>query len=1000
MLELINVRKLYTTKAGDTAALNGVSITFPDTGMVFITGKSGSGKTTMLNVIGGLDGIDEGDIIIEGKKFSEFTRADYDSYRNTFVGFIFQEYNLLPEYTVAKNISMANELQGKVTDYEELENLLELVDIGGYGSRKISELSGGQKQRVAIARALIKNPQIIMADEPTGALDSATGIQVMETLKKLSKEKLIIVVSHDLELAEKYADRIVRLVDGQIVEDVTITDVEFRGSFYENKNEITVKSGGDLSKEQTDSLINAIKNKKKITVTDTISIREREQTKPIKVERATKSVKLINSKMKLKSAIELGLKSLFVKPFRLIITILLSVIAFSVFGLFDTVASFTGAKIVANNLREATYSAIAVNATISNDNYTGEGLKLSKQYVDDLNKKTGYNFRGIYDIVDAENVDAMNSRANLNREYLINKIESRSIDRPQGAGADYYNMNISGYVEFKNSEINFETGVIDENGFNYKIMNYENSAYPVYQGQEENAPVQVAISNLTAEAICYWHNKMGRVEEKFEAKDLIGKHIYLSAVQNKAFVITAIIDCGEIPEKYNTFKTTISNEDTIMLKQDLLAYLNSSCYLNFFVGEGYVEAMQKKNNRIVTYVDNYFGTEYTADVSGKIGSSKTPNVTSFRYYSEKDFTKDNVFLFDVKKDDDPIDPQLSGDETLVHINNLEFLFKNELSTIIYNENDVEDVKYIEAVIRAREAISQMRNVENTYAKKREAFNAFNECLDVIFEGLNKRGLGVALDQNNDGLRDLKTITIKNRKDGNIIDEDTKILNVKGIYFGVDTDYRVVSHERANLGALVLSESGLKSFGISLEQGHYSRIISPNVQSRTAANALAKYMTNDNGIKLNWHANNVLNAVEEAKVIVKQFSNLFLYISLALALFAVFMLFNYISTSIVSKRQSIGVLRALGADGKNIFEMFITESLIINGILSCIVANFACYFVNTYVIEVMNITISFALFGLRQVLVILCASIVTGILSSIIPIIRIAKEKPVELIRKV
>ncbi len=1009
MLELINVKKVYTTKAGDTAALNGVSITFPKTGMVFITGKSGSGKTTMLNVIGGLDGIDEGEIVIEGKKFSEFTSADYDSYRNTFVGFIFQEYNLLPEYSVAKNIGMANELQGKKVDDLELENLLELVDIAGYGTRKISQLSGGQKQRVAIARALIKNPQIIMADEPTGALDSVTGIQVMETLKKLSKQKLIIVVSHDLELAEKYGDRIVKLVDGQIVEDISLVDVEFNGSLYENDSEVTIKSGGDLTQEETETLVGAIKAQKKITIADTIAIRERRQTKKIKAEVPKEPVKLINSKMKLKTAVDLGLKSLFVKPVRLAITVFLSVIAFAVFGLFDSVASFTGSRIVASSLKNEAYPTITLNATINGGGYSGEKLKLSQSYIDELNKKTGYNFRGVYDINDSENVDLMTGRPYVNKTYSIQSIVisspgTRGIDNPQGVGLNYYNLKVSGYVEFKNSEINKETGVIDEGGFNYKIMDYENSAYPVYSTNDNNLGneadpnavkgeiLQVAISNHTADAICYWHNKMGRYDEKLEPKDLIGKHIFLSSSSSKAHLITAIIDCGEIPEKYDVLKTIVSSDKTLMLEKDLYTYLNSCGFLNLFVGEGFIEGAQRKNNRVVTYIDSYLDTQYSANISGPSDKS---HISSFRYYNENEFTSENVLLFDLGKDKNPIAPQLKEDEALIHINNLEALFKNEFN-VVYEES-----KYSEALTLALRAITTMRKSAE-YPAKREAMNTFNEQLDILFEYLNDRMPGL-YDNNNDNARDLKTITIQTRIDGDLIQEQTKVFKIKGVYFNVNNDLRVSPTNRSNIGALVLSEKALKSIGVTLEQGHFSKIIAPSIQNNKSTNALASYMTIDDGIKLNWHENNVLNSVEEARYVVKQFSDLFLYAGLALAVFAVFMLFNYISTSIISKRQSIGILRALGADGKNIFEMFITESLIIsiiNGIFASIVAYFACQIVNDYVVNIMNIPLTFALFGLRQVIVIVCVSLVTGILSSLLPIIKIAREKPVELIRKV
>ena len=161
--------------------------------MVFITGKSGSGKTTLLNIIGSLDNFTSGEILIKNKSTAEFTKSDYDAYRNTYIGFVFQEYNLLDNMTIEKNIMLATELQGIKDNKEKVEEILDKVDLHDIAQRKPQELSGGQRQRVAIARALVKNPTIIMADEPTGALDSENSLQVMQLLKKLSKEKLVIL---------------------------------------------------------------------------------------------------------------------------------------------------------------------------------------------------------------------------------------------------------------------------------------------------------------------------------------------------------------------------------------------------------------------------------------------------------------------------------------------------------------------------------------------------------------------------------------------------------------------------------------------------------------------------------------------------------------------------------------------------------------------------------------------------------------------------------------
>lgn len=220
MLEAINLKKTYKVKGGEPVeALKGVNLSFADTGMVFILGKSGSGKSTLLHILGGLDRMDEGEIVLDGKSSEKYTEKDWDEYRNRNIGFIFQEYNLLAEFSVKDNISIALQLQGeKVTD-EKIAEVLKRVELEGIEKRRPTQLSGGQRQRVAIARALIKNSKIIFADEPTGALDEATGNSILQLLKELSKDKLVIVVSHDREFAEKYGDRIIEIADGLIVRD-------------------------------------------------------------------------------------------------------------------------------------------------------------------------------------------------------------------------------------------------------------------------------------------------------------------------------------------------------------------------------------------------------------------------------------------------------------------------------------------------------------------------------------------------------------------------------------------------------------------------------------------------------------------------------------------------------------------------------------------------------------------------------------------------------------
>lgn len=205
-------------------ALKDVTLSFPERGLVFIVGRSGSGKTTLLNLIGGLDRPSAGEVIVDGKPTKDFGTSDYEIYRNMLVGYVYQEYNLIGMYSVGANIALAGEMQGRKVSCKEVDELLrklELVDSNGLTlyDRKISDLSGGQKQRVSIARALIKRPEILLADEPTGALDSKTGEKLYELLEDLSRDRLIVVVTHDDVSAEEYGERIIELEDGCVISE-------------------------------------------------------------------------------------------------------------------------------------------------------------------------------------------------------------------------------------------------------------------------------------------------------------------------------------------------------------------------------------------------------------------------------------------------------------------------------------------------------------------------------------------------------------------------------------------------------------------------------------------------------------------------------------------------------------------------------------------------------------------------------------------------------------
>lgn len=235
MLELKNIKKSYKTGEFVQHALKGVSLTFDRNEFVCILGASGSGKTTLLNIIGGLDRYDSGDLIINNMSTKKFNDNLWDAYRNNCVGFIFQSYNLIGHLSVLENVEMSLTLSGVKNKKEKALNALDRVGLKDHAYKKPNQLSGGQMQRVAIARAIVNNPEVILADEPTGALDTKTSKQIMELIKEISKEKLVIMVTHNPDLAKKYATRIIEVKDGEVISDSLPKEK------YKDKNNIEIK---------------------------------------------------------------------------------------------------------------------------------------------------------------------------------------------------------------------------------------------------------------------------------------------------------------------------------------------------------------------------------------------------------------------------------------------------------------------------------------------------------------------------------------------------------------------------------------------------------------------------------------------------------------------------------------------------------------------------------------------------------------------------------------
>lgn len=553
MLEVLNLTKVYKTKGGvDVRALDGVSLRFPERGMVFLLGKSGSGKSTLLNVCGGLDTPTSGEIVVKGRSSREFSQSDFDSYRNTFIGFIFQEYNILNEFSVEDNIALALELQGKPKDKEAVAALLEQVDLTGYAHRKPNTLSGGQKQRIAIARALIKSPEIIMADEPTGALDSNTGKQVFDTLKKLSRDKLVIIVSHDRDFAEQYGDRIIELKDGKILSDVTKT-VEEQTAISENVTAVgstlCVKQGASLSERDFDKIrdflksassdvvitggereVKAFREANRMTADGAQEVfRDTEEGCIPKKTYKEEDSRFIRSKLPMRHAAKIGLSGLKTKPFRLAFTAFLCTVAFILFGLLSTLTFYDSTGTFRQTLVDSDYTT----------------LKLGKTYRS-VEKSFEYG-------------ELTRTRTSLGNATNLSAADIRALSTELGTSA-FGGVYVDATVSVQTPAAYYNTSI--------KALASATEAAPVLgdiEGEYPDAEGEIAISSYLAGALVATKVLLesGDAFSARSTSDLIGKRIPIDLTNRsngeEIYTVVGIFPSPAVPERFEALENGEGN---------------------------------------------------------------------------------------------------------------------------------------------------------------------------------------------------------------------------------------------------------------------------------------------------------------------------------------------------------------------------------------------------------------------------------------------------------
>ncbi len=1069
MLEVRNLVKTYKltekSKTKEVVALNNVSITFPETGLIFLLGKSGSGKSTLLNAIGGLDTFDKGEIIIKGRSSKSFSQSDFDSYRNTFIGFIFQEYNVLEEFTVAKNLALAIELQGKEATKEKVNELLEMVEMKEFAKRKPNQLSGGQKQRVAIARALIKNPEIIMADEPTGALDSKTGKQVMDTLKQLSKTKLVIIVSHDREFAEIYGDRIIELKDGEILQDITKKEVEAVKtasgvSVIENEL-IHIKKGQKLSKEDMQIIFDAI-NANSEEGDTIISLSERANADMKKANAITddgnkevfrntekedvktkeydpKKFRLIKSKLKFKDSFKMGASSLKHKKGKLVFTILLSFIAFTIFGVIDTLASFNRPNAVWSTVETLNKPYVILQK--GTDWGDGSAAKMPTSQADKDALKE------LYPDIELLNVHSTSSWTWYGSPWSNPDMATiRSSDDLVTDGTILTTPSASGIMYLPEEYLT---------KFNLTLV----------AGRMPERIGELAISKIAFDGFKALNN-----EKITEYSDLLDQYsnVYFG---DKNYTVVGIVDDGTDLSQYSSISSEELNGNDNLKKEivkKIMYNLTSMAYISEAESNLYEGKIGDFSNLYVYKGD----TELTSNLTlRKINSIEAAH----KAYYEEGLEYYNFFYKGGEVYTNGQFVELSNGQIIVPYSwfksGTNALTKSQLETRINAETPFKVTIKKEDVWDS--GLEQYYDYEKEYTVvgyyDRDGYSAgapLMSASDAISHNqvLGDRGYTVLYDTDKQ-LPEVwgRASTIKNGYEYSLsVKSLSEWITSEDSWNGTGITYLKSGKEIYANGAVVeladdeiiLPQDALSSLGteeeikaqieagltIDIKQGdsrnpsHWFTFkvvgytsssdklyVSPKTMTDSVMPKVSgSYMTlavmsdnaeenekfvkacetyNDNGIKFTVQ-NNATELLDQFGEIIAVLLTYIVWVGVGFAVFAALLLMNFISTSISHKKREIGILRALGARSSDVFGIFFNESFVIamiNFVLATVATFVASAVISNVLITNLGIDLVFLSTGIRQILLILGVSILTAFISSIIPVNKIAKKKPIDAI---
>ena len=1004
MLELKNIKKDYPAGGETVHALKGINLKFRRNEFVSILGPSGCGKTTMLNIIGGLDQYTEGDLMINGTSTKEFTDRDWDTYRNHSIGFVFQSYNLIPHQTVLQNVELALTLSG-VTKGERKDRAvkaLEEVGLGNQLSKKPSEMSGGQMQRVAIARALVNNPDIILADEPTGALDSETSVQVMEILKEISKDRLIIMVTHNPELAKQYSTRIIRMLDGEIKDDSTpLTEKEIQLEEVEDK-------------------------------------RKKDNTGKVK-----------KPSMSFTTSLSLSMKNLISKKRRTALTAFAGSIG--IIGIALILAVSQGLTGYIDTVQEETLSSYPLTIEETNTDLTSLMETFMGMESDELdhNKKAVYKRSAVYEIMNAMN----NLEVTENDLKTFKKfIETEKVDEDSETGLYHalsgvqysynldlmvYTKNVDGTIIRSDSEELMKE--IMQNNFNIDMSAMESSS----MGSMESSMGAMSSMSPMASSVHLWQEMLpGNNGETIS--DLLKKQydVVYGDWPNSYDEVVLVLDENNELDDLTLYALGLESKESIdkiadaaingselesnnkkwsyeeICDMEFRIVVNSNCF-SYDEKTGLYNDLRTTDAGLQYLYDNGTALKVAGIIRPKEDSEAAMLSGSIGYTS--DLTK---YVVNESKESSAIDAQLEDETTDIFTG---LPFKEAVGDMSDEEKEKEFRAYIEGMDDAGKAeayvkIMSIPTEEQVETAVSEGMKGMNrEDMETTLVQVLTEQMGMSEEDVSDYVKDMTDDEISDIMSQMMaeqvkaqyaaqVQEQMAAMQPQQLIMALDAAMETYTAQQCALYHDEIMEFSESTYEDNLAELGYVDLDDPTAVNLYAASfddkdviedAIADYNEGKDDLSQIKYTDYVGLMMSSVSSIINMITYVLIaFVSISLIVSSI-MIGVITLISVQERTKEIGILRAIGASKQNVSSLFNAETMIIglaSGALGVLVTYLLCIPINMILHEVTGISTLNANLPVPAALILVAISIVLTMLSGLIPSKSAAKKDPVVALR--